>query len=507
MKKVIMLALGAGLFLGSCSKDYLEVSSTRTMSKSDIDKISQTSPHLKDASLYGIYAYNMTAFSGGTTGHDDFGQKGYDIYTDMVSGDMNLNAYGYGWYRDIANLTELQNPSSTTNHKPWRFYYFMVRATNLIIVDLAGQDGNGIPSSDKDKVVLAEAKALRAYMYYNLVNMYTAGYDANEKILPIYEAPIYTNTPAKKTQEVFALMEKDLKSSLSLYESAGEDRVKDRISVDYFVAKGILAYVYAAKGTSDALLEAAKLSKDVIEGGGYSLATKEILLKGFNKVNDNPNWMWGGKITTQTDLDLVSWWGQVDVFTYSYAAIGDTKGMSEQLYNSIPEKDVRKGQFSNKKTTDVNGDVRDFGATAYVAYNKFYSATGRIFMGQRIIESDYLYMRLEEMYLLNAEVNARVGNEGEAKNTLKELMAIRIADTSYIDGLSSTGLVDEILKQTRIELWGEGKVYAAIKRNKKSFQYGSNHLFLRDKVYNFNDKQTTWRVPQDELLNNPVYNN
>jgi hypothetical protein len=40
----------------------------------------------------------MYTSSGGTTDHDDFGQKGYDIYTDMLCSDMVLAGLNYGWY-------------------------------------------------------------------------------------------------------------------------------------------------------------------------------------------------------------------------------------------------------------------------------------------------------------------------------------------------------------------------------------------------------------------------
>ncbi len=506
MKKILMVALGAGLLLGACSKDYLDISSTRYISKSDIDEISKYSPHLKDGSLNGLYAYNMLAFSGGTTGHDDFGQKGYDIYTDMLSGDMNLNSAIYGWYRGIANFTDMQNYAANPNFKPWRFYYFMIRSTNQIITDFAGVDGKKIPESDKDKAVVAEAKALRAYMYYNLVNMYTLGYDANEKVLPIYTAPVAFNTPAKHTQEVYALMIDDLKESLALYEAAGRATMNQRRTVDYNVAQAMLAYVYASKGTNDALVEAARLSEDVM--AKYPLATKDVLVKGFNKVNDNPNWMWSGVIDLQTNLDLVSWWGQVDIYTYSYAAVGDTKGISRDLFEAIPDNDVRKQQFKEgPEFEDINGDSEDYGELSILPVGKFFASDGKILMGARIIQSDYVYMRVEEMYLLNAEVNARLNNDGVAQTTLKKFMEIRLPDVSYIDGLSGSALLDEILLQTRIEFWGEGKTYAAIKRNKKDFKYGSNHLYYSNNIIPYNDARVTFKVPQAEILNNPVYNN
>lgn len=506
MRKILIITLGASLLLGACTKDFLDLSSSRFMSKDDIDKISETSPHLSEATMNGLYAYNVKAFTGGTTGHDDFGQKGYDIFSDILTGDMNLNSGIYGWYTRIANLQEPQNYTTNTNYKPWRFYYYMIRGANNII-DATG--GNDIfPEDKKQQVVLAQAKALRAYMYYNLVMLYTEGYGANEKKLPIYTEPVLYNKPAKTTQEVFELMIKDLNDALTLFEAAGETGVLGaRASeIDYYVTKGFLSYVYAAKGTSDALVEVKKLTEDIINSGVYPLATEKELLGGFNKVDQNPNWIWGAKLGVENDLDLVSWWGQVDVFTYSYAAVGDTKGMSQELYEMIRSDDVRKEQFSNDPITDANGDTEDYGEEAFLPINKFYSATGKYLQGQRLVESDYVFMRVEEMYLLNAEASARLGQDGEAILKLKDLLANRIEDISYLDALGGDALKNEIMLQHRIELWGEGKVYAAFKRNKMDVTYGSNHLYFPGTTFSILDPRLTLSVPQAEILDNPVYN-
>ncbi|WP_025126221.1 RagB/SusD family nutrient uptake outer membrane protein [Myroides odoratimimus] len=499
MKTKIMIALSASLLLGACSKDFLETSSTANISKSDIDKISELSPHLGEATLNGLYAYNVRAGGGGTTGHDDYGQKGYDVYTDILSGDMNQNKNTYGWYSRIANFSGILNFADETNYKGWRFYYYMIRGTNNIIVSYNGKT----ELTNNEKKVLAESKALRAYMYYNLMMMYTKGYEANEKLLPVYTDPSLANKPAKKTQEVFELMISDLKESLKLYEEINYTKGPN---INYYVAKGFLAYVYAAKGTTDALQEAATLTESILNEGGYPLATKSSLVGGFNKAVSNPNWMWSAVLTLDNKLNLISWYGQVDVFTYSYAALGDTKGMAFELYQQIPEGDVRKGQFVVDVVKDANGRTRSYGTKAVIAANKFYSAKGKILEGQRYIESDYVFMRIEEMYLLNAEVNSRLGNDAKAKETLKDMLSIRLDDTSHIDNLSGKALLDQVLLQTRIELWGEGKAYAAIKRNKGTFKYASNHLDNPNGEFQYDDERMTFKVPQAELLNNTVYN-
>ncbi|MEC4113722.1 RagB/SusD family nutrient uptake outer membrane protein [Myroides pelagicus] len=504
MKKVLMIALAAGMLFGACSKDYLEKQPTEFISKTDIDGVSENSPHLAVATLNGLYALNVKAKAARTTKHDDFGQKGIDVYTDMLSGDMNLNKATYGWYSGIADLTDVRDFTSPETLVPWRFYYTMVRGANNVISSYAVKEETG-SLTNEDKKVLAEAKSLRAYFYYNLVMLYTQGYAANEKVLPVYKEASLSNMPAKPTQEVFELMEEDLASALKLYEESGS--TAKGVNVTYPVAQSIYAYVLAAKGTPDALVKAAELSKNVIDNSGANLASKEVLLGGFNKIASNPNWLWAAPLTTENSLDLISWWGQIDVFTYSYASVGDTKGMNKELYESIPANDVRKNQFEVNKITDASGELAEFGERAILPVNKFYASLGKYFQGMRIIESDYVFMRIEEMYLLNAEVNARSGNEGEAKTILKKFLEIRLDDVTYIDALSGQALKDEILKQTRIEFWGEGKVYAAIKRNNAKFNYGSNHLYHANQSFDSNNPDLTFKVPQLELLNNPVYNN
>src|SRR5690606_27792527 len=131
-------------------------------------------------------------------------------------------------------------------------------------------------------------------------------------------------------------------------------------------------------------------------------------LGGFNTVT-TPSWMWGMDLTENQGLNLISWWGQMDIFTYSYAYVGDPKAMDLGLYNSIPEGDVRKDQFEF---------VSGFGSNMPLPINKFYHE-GRTLGGQRYISTDYIYMRVDEFYLLHAEAAAKTGDEETAKTYLK----------------------------------------------------------------------------------------
>jgi hypothetical protein len=233
------------------------------------------------------------------------------------------------------------------------------------------------------------------------------------------------------------------------------------------------------------------LTEEVINNYGYTLMSAEEVTGGFNDLNTS-GWMWGVDLTVDNGLGLVSWWGQMDLYTYSYAWAGDAKAIDANLYNAIPADDVRKAQFA-----EPTG-----GYTDLMPLNKFYHPD-RVIGGQANITTDYLYMRVAEMYLLHAEAAAKGGDTGAAQTMLKALLAERLPSTAYVDGLSGQALLDEIYLQTRIELWGEGKSYLSLKRNQGTVVRGANHLSNVGVPINYDDERLTFEIPILEIQNNP----
>lgn len=205
--------------------------------------------------------------------------------------------------------------------------------------------------------------------------------------------------------------------------------------------------------------------------------------------------MWGIDLTENIGLGLVSWWGQVDAFSYSYAWAGDYKVIDADLFAAIPANDARKAQFFDNPASGRH----------LQPLFKFY-ASNRIGGTSRTVTADYVYMRVEEAYLLNAEANARTGNDVAARNSLKAVVSQRVPDASYIDGLSGQALADEAYLQTRIELWGEGKSFFALKRNQATIVRGANHLSFVGVPIPYNDERLQFEIPQDEIQNNPFVN-
>ena len=109
------------------------------------------------------------------------------------------------------------------------------------------------------------------------------------------------------------------------------------------------------------------------------------------------------------------------------------------------------------------------------------------------------------MYLLSAEMSAKENMPIDARNRLKDILSKRFnspADYAYVDGLTGQNLLDEVNLQTRIELWGEGKSYFSMKRNKVTIKRGPNHLFRSGESFMYNSDELTFKIPQSEIQNN-----
>ncbi|MGC1240052.1 MAG: RagB/SusD family nutrient uptake outer membrane protein [Chryseosolibacter sp.] len=505
----IMLTAALTLVLSSCSEDFLEKKPSEELSSEQITEAVKQDPDLLNGNIAGLYSTMYNTGTGGTTGHDDFGQKGFDIFSDMLSSDMALGALNYGWYSTVVRYQATKDYTSNPAYAPWRYYYRIIFAANTVIDALGGTDAE--QTETEQRHIMGQAKAMRAYAYFYLAHFYSTGYgDGSAKILPIYKDTKVPNQPLSTTQEVYDLIISDLTQAID-YLSDFNRASKDQINA--FVAKGLLAYTYAARGTTPDLQNVVTLTQDIIDNGGFPLVDEDEVVarfdpvtgallnpeSGFNNIN-TPGWIWGVDLTLANDLDLVSWWGQVDLYTYSYAWAGDPKVIDLGLYDAIRPDDLRKQQFVQLE------------ADTYYPINKFY-AQHRVqemddeeWGGQRQITSDYVYMRVDEMYLLNAEAQAKLGQDAAAITRLKELLDLRIADHSYVDALSGQTLLDEIYLQTRIELWGEGKSYLALKRNKATLTRGSNHLFNAGESFTYDSDELTFPIPQAEVLNNPLLN-
>jgi len=490
-KNVFKLIALSGLMLVavSCNKDYLVEEPSEFVTLTQLEDAAATNPAIVRGTMDGIYATMVQTGTGGTTGHDDFGHKAYDIFSDFLCGDMALSVSTYGWYR--ASITEFQCTQDFTfgdNRQVWQYYFTIIRSANTVIATLGGNDAD--PQIATNRHILGQAFAMRAHSYFYLTQYMANDYNPQAPILPLLDEVINVGLPKSTTAEIYQLMESDLNRAIVLLDGFNRP-TKNQVNKQ--VAQAMLAYVIASTRDSARWGEVAALTQSVIDNSGATMLTPAQVTGGFNDVN-TPSWIWGADLTIDTGLGLVSWWGQMDAFTYSYAWAGDAKAIDRTLYNSIPANDARKAQF-----------YAPAGYYNLMPLNKFYDPN-RVIGGQTTITTDYVYMRIEEMVLLNAEALAKNNQDGPARERLRTLMAQRLPSTTYLDALSGQALKDEIYKQTRVELWGEGKSYLALKRNQATATRGNNHLSFVGVPVPHNDERMTFEIPEREIQDNPFIN-
>ena len=86
-----------------CNDEFLETEPTAFITQEQLAAASVNNPDLLRGTISGIYSLMFETGTGGTTGHNDFGQKGVDIWTDMLSGDVALSQNTYNWYRNFVD--------------------------------------------------------------------------------------------------------------------------------------------------------------------------------------------------------------------------------------------------------------------------------------------------------------------------------------------------------------------------------------------------------------------
>jgi len=443
MKKILLFIACSGLLLlaSSCEKDYLETNPS--------DAVTEQQIYSQLASVYAaLQGTTKELFAFGTNGssrHDGYGQKSIDLQLDLMGNDMVVNTQGYGWYNRIYQYVEW---SDTRSLRPcdntWFYYYDIIKQVNKINAIIDGVAD--ATQDDKDKI-RGQALGLRAYAYYNLINLFQQTYFGNENNLgvPKYIADVTEASGRGKVQDIYDLLISDLTTAETLLN--GKIRAdKSEMNVD--VIRGFHARVALMMhdwATAETYAHQASL--------GYPLmGPAEYVQIGAFSTLSNPEWMWGSSIPETEATIYASFFSHMDVNTGGYASLGSQKKITKDLYDQISGGDIRKQCWTAPGT----------GSDPNVDYNQVKHQVSN----PGSWAADYLYMRASEMYLIEAEAMARQNKDAEAKSKLQNMISGSGRYPAYsAQSLTHDQLIDEILLQRRIELWGEGFSLSDIKRN------------------------------------------
>jgi hypothetical protein len=440
MKKIsIYLTAAFLIMMFGCKKDYLETKPSNGVTEQQIfSKYTAVS-----AALEGIYKEQFEFGVGGSGRHDQFGQKAYDLASDLMGDDMVVNTQGYGWFNSDYNLTEwLNSTQDRQSDIAWYLYYDMIKQSNKVINNVYGVADASI---DQKQNIKGQAYGIRAYCYFYLINYFQQTYKGHETSpgVPIYTEDTTVGKARGTVQEVYAQIISDLSQAETLL--TGKTRAA-KSNMDLSVVQGFRARVALLMEdwpTAATYAHKAEANYTLMNAATYPTRTA------FSSVS-NSECMWGSIISEDQATIYASFFSHIDISTGGYAALGGQKKITKALYDQIPAGDVRKTVFRTPGT----------GTTGNPDYNqlKFQVPTPGSWA------ADYFYMTVAEMYLIEAEALARQGGQDAMAQTALETLVKTRYPAYSASGLTGTNLIDEILLQRRIELWGEGFSLMDIKR-------------------------------------------
>ncbi|MBL7744202.1 MAG: RagB/SusD family nutrient uptake outer membrane protein [Chitinophagaceae bacterium] len=474
--RIIIFAMSI-LVLASCKKSFLDQEPDGIILESQLrealDAAPQLGPVIFNGQVSGIYAYmysyNTAQRAAGR--HDDFGLKSIQLATDLNAEDMVQVVHHWFGFDYLADDRAANFARVFTN---WNFFYKIVYNCNLIIGSI-----NETTTDPTLKAILGQCYAVRGWCFLNLAELFQQTYKGNENA---YGIPVYTDIsdlnskPRGTMTEVYAQVEDDLQTAINLL--AGWTRTSKE-QVNQAVARGMLARAYLnMERWADAATQANQARQ------GLSLMSAAQYTSGFSDIS-NAEWMWGGDLNSNTTTIFASFFSHMDNTNPGYAgALGVYKSISKKLFDQISATDVRRQVFKAP------------GSTAYPALPTYANIKFRDPGGW---VGDYVYMRVAEMYLIEAEALANQGQDAQARQVLFNLVSVR--DPNYVlSANSGTALINEVRLHRRIELWGEGFNLNDFKRWKIAIdRTGSNHRVDATFIIPAGDPRLVYQIPQAEL--------
>jgi SusD family. len=456
MIKKIFIFIAIVLLNIGCSKDFLDTKSTSTV---DHETIFETTEAALMA-VNGLHRYMYTKHSYAP----DMGYATYMLWNEFLGEDL-VYTKGNAQWQTSAAWSLHRNTSSRQLREIYLTFYKLIANANMIILNIDNAKGT---QSEKD-YIKGQALSYRAFCHFCLVQWwgerYYAGKTNSQLGIVLKVDNSLENIPRSTVEEVYDQINKDLDEAIGLLSSTKEKK-SSKTDIDVHVARGLKARVLLTQGK---WIEAAEMAKKVINESGAELqANTYEFKKGRGCDATNSEWIWAKIAQPEIETgSLTNFYSYISNTNISYNR-NTPRAIYNLLYDKISETDVRKqlwlpeGQAAPSNTIAIPPAGNKFKWISQKFIVDYPDNTSPLYAGN-LITADLAYMRLPEMILIEAEAYARSGNYSAAAEALYPLAHIR--DPKYILS-TNTGdeLIEEIMIQRRIELWGEGFRFLDLKR-------------------------------------------
>lgn len=521
----ILFGTLAAASLGACADLDTEILDN-FVSTDQKQETLELNPGMASASVMGVFSQFATIFSVNTE-HYDFGYPAIMIGLDSQGVDYISKNSGYNWF-SMYNSLSSNAETSIRSGMLWYYQYSQIKTINTLVGSIPADTDN-----DELKFFRAQGLATRSFDYWTLAQVYAFNYADHKTALCV---PIITDAnsdeaamngaPRATVEATYQQIMADINEAISLLEST-DTRAEDVVSskpkrmISLAAAYGLRARYNLTMAEYAAAAEDAQKAIAAFSGRPYTM--EEVSEPTFTSIDD-ASWMWG--LATEETQDgiaggsIVNFPAMTCSFSHGYCDQGGAwRWCSKVLYDWIPNTDVRKGWFldANRKSRNLSAEQQkylDAFATGPATYGqdastnlmpytnvKFNSYKG--VLEQSLNASDIPMMRVEEMYLIRAEGLAMSGSLEPGKQVLNDFVRT-YRDPGYSClATTPTDVQDEIWRQRRLELWGEGLSYFDIMRLKKPID---RRGALYPKAWRFNVPYETpimlMLVPDTEITSN-----
>ena len=476
------------LAFGGCKKDYLNTQPTDRVANTSV--FTTTSNAM--AALNGIHRSLYVQYSR----QEEGGQGAVNLNIDYMGEDIvnTVSTTAFGVHKWITH----RSATNLNNSFIYTFYYKIIANTNAIIENIDAAEG-----SDADKrEIKGEALAYRAWAHFILVQTFGKRYNPagnnSQPGVPIMITTVIDPTPGKpraSVEEVYKQINIDIDASIASFVGATARPNKSHLNIN--VAKGLKARIALAQGNYAVAAQNANEART-----GLTLMSNADYQAGFNNY-ENVEWMWGSRQQEDQTTYFYSYFAYMGTFNSS-ANRTNPKRINSKLYNQIASTDVRKTLWDPTGTNAAFALPVGVVSSAAASYKqKKFTNAGLTSIG------DVVNMRVGEMFLIEAESRARLGTPAEtllAQSVLFTLAKNR--NPNYVLTTNTgTALIDEIMIQRRVELWGEGFRFFDLKRLDLPLdRTGSNATVALSGVLTIpaGGPEWQWAIPQDEINANPA---
>lgn len=409
------------------------------------------------SAVIGIYT-NLNPYTGFV-----FGNGAITAYTGLSADELLMNNGPADEDQFYKNVVAPNN--NINNGSIWNIAYSLIYQTNTCIEGISSS--TGISGALKNQLT-GECKFLRAFIYFNLVNLY-----GDVPLVLTTNYKISSQLPRASTDSIYMQIKDDLYDAETFLTSNYISGDKSR--ANKYAALCLLARVYLYTGEWQ---QADSTASEVIASNLYGLENdlnNVFLATSAESVWQIPPYSARGIETTE------------GYFFVPYdAASVPSYTISPYLLNAFESGDERKQKWLNKNSVSVNGVSHDF-------YYPFKYKLG--YDGNTTPVENYVMFRLAEQYLIRAEARAHLN---ELASSLADLNIIRNrAGLQDATTNSRAALINTILHERQVELFCEwGHRWYDLKRTK------TINSVLATEKHSWKPYAALFPIPQQQIRTN-----